>query len=288
MKGPDPVAAQSRWDGPLERVDRAVVELGLVRSRSRAAELIGAGGIAIDGVPAAKPGARVRAGSLVSVLGDDNYVSRGAHKLVAALDEFAIDPAGKLALDLGASTGGFTQVLLERGAREVLAIDVGHDQLAPELRADPRVRVVEGCNARELDAALLADLTGVAERPSIVVADLSFISLTLILPAITRCTDAGAELALLIKPQFEVGRVRDGIVTDPALWREAIVKVIASAGENSLGVRGLAASPIAGGEGNREFLVHLVRGEPADPGEWSSRIDEVCGPVDARDEGSGE
>ncbi|GAA1575707.1 TlyA family RNA methyltransferase [Leucobacter aridicollis] len=282
------MAAESRWDGPLERVDRAVVELGLVRSRSRAAELIGAGGIAIDGVTATKPGTRVRAGALVSVRGDDHYVSRGAHKLIAALTAFAIDPAGRLALDLGASTGGFTQVLLEHGAREVLAVDVGHDQLAPELRADPRVRVVEGCNARELDAALLATLTGVAERPSLVVADLSFISLTLILPAITRCTDPGAELALLIKPQFEVGRVRDGIVTDPALWREAILKVLTSAAENGLGVRGLAPSPIAGGEGNREFLVHLLRGEPTDPGEWTERIDEVCAPAYTREEGSGE
>lgn len=276
------------WNGAPQRLDRVAVELGLVRSRSRAAELIGAGGIAIDGAPATKPGAKVSAGARVSVTGDDHYVSRGAHKLVAALDEFALDATGRLALDLGASTGGFTQVLLERGANTVLAVDVGHDQLAPELRGDDRVRVVEGCNARELDADMLAELTGVADRPSLVVADLSFISLTLILPAITRCTDDGADLALLIKPQFEVGRVRDGVVTDPGLWRDAIAKVLAAAVSNRLAVRGLAPSPIAGGEGNREFLVHLVRGEPSDPREWDERIREVCEPGYTREEGTEE
>lgn len=191
MRARSAVDTEGLWNGAPQRLDRVAVELGLVRSRSRAAELIGAGGIAIDGVPATKPGAKVTAGARVSVTGDDHYVSRGAHKLVAALDEFALDATGRLALDLGASTGGFTQVLLERGANTVLAVDVGHDQLAPELRGDDRVRVVEGCNARELDADMLAELTGVADRPSLVVADLSFISLTLILPAITRCTDDG-------------------------------------------------------------------------------------------------
>lgn len=286
--GPDPVREDQRWERDPERLDRALVGLGLLRSRSRAAELIDAGRVEVDGVTAVKPGARVRAGSLVSVLGDTHFVSRGAHKLVEALDRFGIDPSARLALDLGASTGGFTQVLLERGASEVLAVDVGHDQLAAEIRADDRVRVVEGCNARELDAELLAALTGVAERPSLVVADLSFISLTLILPAITRCTDAGAELALLIKPQFEVGRVRDGVVTDPALWAQAIEKVLRSASEHGLGIRGLEPSPIAGGEGNREFLVYLVRGEPSDPREWDERIREVCATPREREEGKHE
>ena len=288
MRARSAVDTEGLWNGAPQRLDRVAVELGLVRSRSRAAELIGAGGIAIDGAPATKPGAKVSAGARVSVTGDDHYVSRGAHKLVAALDEFALDATGRLALDLGASTGGFTQVLLERGANTVLAVDVGHDQLAPELRGDDRVRVVEGCNARELDADMLAELTGVADRPSLVVADLSFISLTLILPAITRCTDDGADLALLIKPQFEVGRVRDGVVTDPGLWRDAIAKVLAAAVSNRLAVRGLAPSPIAGGEGNREFLVHLVRGEPSDPREWDERIREVCEPGYTREEGTEE
>lgn len=285
----EPTTGQAgTWEGAPERVDRVVVELGLVRSRSRATELIAQGSVQIDGRPATKPGARVRSGQAVTVLGDDHYVSRGAHKLVAALDEFSIDPAGLIALDLGASTGGFTQVLLERGVSEVLAVDVGHDQLAAEIRHDSRVRVVEGCNARELDAPMLAELTGVSARPRLVVADLSFISLTLILPAITRCTDAGAELALLIKPQFEVGRVRDGVVTDPSLWADAIRKVLASAVANDLGVLGLAPSPIAGGEGNIEFLVHLQRGEAGDPGEWEARIEAVCATALVRVEGTGE
>ncbi|GAA1325355.1 TlyA family RNA methyltransferase [Leucobacter albus] len=277
---------EGRWLGAPERLDRAVVALGLVRSRSRAAELVGAGGIAVDGAVAGKPGLKVREGSLLTVRGDDHYVSRGAHKLLAALDAFSVDPAGRVALDLGASTGGFTQVLLERGAATVLAVDVGHDQLAAEIRSDQRVRVVEGCNARELDAAALASLTGVAELPSLVVADLSFISLTLILPAIARCTGPGAELALLIKPQFEVGRVRDGIVTDPGLWRDAIRTVLRSATESGFAVRGLAPSPIAGGEGNREFLVHLVCAEPGDPREWEGRIVEVSAPARTHDEGN--
>lgn len=287
-KWPDQVQQAGQWDGEPARLDRALVDLGLVRSRNRAAELIAAGGVAVDGETARKAGTRVRAGGQITVSGDDHYVSRGAHKLLAALDIFAIDPADRLALDLGASTGGFTQVLLERGAREVLAVDVGHDQLAPEIRADARVRVVEGCNARDLDAATLASLTGVVERPSLIVADLSFISLTLILPAIARCAHDGAELALLIKPQFEVGRVRDGIVTDPAQWAGAIRTVLDAAAAEGLAARGIAPSPIAGGEGNREFLVHFVRAAAPDPREWEARIHEVCTETSEHVEGTNE
>lgn len=273
------VVEPREWRGSTERLDRALAELGLARSRSHATELIASGSVSIDGVVAAKPGARVHTGASLTVLGGDHYVSRGAHKLVSALDTFGIDPHARLALDLGASTGGFTQVLLERGAREVLAVDVGHGQLAEVIRQDKRVRVVEGCNARNLDAAMLAELTGVDELPSLVVADLSFISLTLILPAIARCAASGADLALLIKPQFEVGRVKDGIVRGPELWAQAIDMVLASAAENGFATRGLARSPIAGGEGNREFLVHLVRTSPADPREWEDRVRELCAPA---------
>ena len=272
------MGAEQPWPHEPERLDRALAELGLARSRSHASELIASGAALVDGAIAGKPGTRVRTGAVVSVRGGDHYVSRGAHKLIAALDGFGIDPADRLALDLGASTGGFTQVLLERGAREVLAVDVGHGQLAGEIRHDPRVRVVEGCNARGLDAASLAELTGVAEAPSLIVADLSFISLTLVLPAMVRCAAAEAELALLIKPQFEVGRVRDGIVTDPALWAEAIRTVLGAAAEHGLVTLGLAPSPIAGGEGNREFLAHFARGVAADPGEWEGRVRELCAP----------
>lgn len=279
---------EGEWRGDTERLDRALAELGLARSRSHATELIASGSAAIDGAPAAKPGARVHTGDVLTVRGSDHYVSRGAHKLVAALDAFGIDPHARLALDLGASTGGFTQVLLERGAREVLAVDVGHGQLAASIRQDARVRVVEGCNARNLDAGMLGELTGVTELPSLVVADLSFISLTLILPAIARCAAAGADLALLIKPQFEVGRVKDGVVLAPELWAQAITTVLASAAENGFAVRGLERSPIAGGEGNREFLVHLTHTNPTDPREWEDRVHELCAPITDIDEGSDE
>lgn len=260
------------WTGAPARLDRVLAEAGLARSRSRAAELIALGGVRVDGAIATKAGARVAAGSRIEVSGDDHYVSRAAHKLIAGLDRFGIDPSDAVAMDLGASTGGFTQVLLERGARAVLAIDVGRDQIVDELRSDARVRLVEGWNARELDADALAERTGVDEPPGLVVADLSFISLTLILPAIARVAAPGADLVLLIKPQFEVGRVRDGVVTDPGLWAEAIRLVLSAATRHGFGARGLDASPIAGGAGNREFLVHFQRGGSGDPTEWDERI----------------
>ncbi|PRI10621.1 TlyA family rRNA (cytidine-2'-O)-methyltransferase [Leucobacter massiliensis] len=258
-----------------------MTRLGLVRSRSRAAEIIAAGGVRIDGAAATKAGARVAAGSRIELLASDRYVSRAAHKLLAGLDGFGVEPRGRIALDVGASTGGFTQVLLERGAELVQAIDVGHGQLAEELRGDARVRVVEGCNARELTPEGLAAATGVAERPSLVVADLSFISLRLVLPALARTAAEDAEMVLLVKPQFEVGRVRDGVVTDPSQWAEAIRAVLAAAAGCGLVPLGLAASPIAGGNGNREFLLHLARGERAgapgaDQREWEQRIAQLC------------
>ncbi|WP_246454382.1 TlyA family RNA methyltransferase [Leucobacter denitrificans] len=283
---PEAARAERRWAGVPTRADRALAEVGLARSRSHASELIASSRVQVDGVVVTKAGVKVHEGALLEVTGGDDYVSRGAHKLVAALDSFNINPAGRLALDLGASTGGFTQVLLERNARKVLAVDVGHDQLADQIRADSRVRVVEGCNARNLDSEELSRLTDVNEAPSLVVADLSFISLTLVLPAISRCASTDADLALLIKPQFEVGRVRGGVVTDPAQWREAIHKVLDAASQCGLEPWGLALSPIAGSEGNREFLVHFVRGETADPREWEERVRELCARAAAKGEGS--
>lgn len=276
------------WEGDDERLDRALAALGLARSRSHATTLIAEGGVTLEGVTAAKPGAKVVRGTRIDVSGADHYVSRGAHKLLAALDEFQIDPAGRLALDLGASTGGFTQVLLERGAREVIALDVGHDQLVQQLRDDARVRVVEGCNARALDSETLAELSGTAEAPTVIVADLSFISLTLILPAIQRIADPGADIALLIKPQFEVGRVKHGVVSNPEQWAEAIRTVLDAAARAGFVTHGLAVSPIAGGEGNREFLVHFKGGTGANPREWDERVRELCSlrATAAADEGS--
>ncbi|MGD9606061.1 MAG: TlyA family RNA methyltransferase [Leucobacter sp.] len=280
------------WEGGSIRLDRALAELGLARSRSHAAELIARGRVLCDGLPAVKAGARVQAGSSLEVEAGEHYVSRAAHKLIAGLDAFGIDPAGALALDVGASTGGFTQVLLERGAREVIALDVGHDQLAPELRADPRVRVVEGCNARELGPELLAEVSGTHETPQLVVGDLSFISLTLVLPAIVRAAPR-AVLMLLVKPQFEVGRqgLRDGIVVDEALAAEAVQRVLDRAAGLGCPCIGLAPSPFTGEHGNREMLAcfspvaeahgdpagDALRTAPADPTEWEDRIRSLMG-----------
>lgn len=271
---PSPVERERAWQGEPARLDRVLPELGLARSRSQAAELIAAGQVSVDGRVVAKAGARVDPGARVRAAGADHYVSRGARKLLEALDRFGVDPGDRLALDLGASTGGFTQVLLERGARLVLAIDVGHDQLAPGLRGDPRVRLVEGCNARELTRGGLAAATGAPGLPSVVVADLSFISLRLVLPAISRVASPDADVVLLIKPQFEVGRqgVREGIVGDPALHASAIRDVLGVAADWGLGAAGLAPSPIAGASGNREFLVHLRAGPGTDPAHWEERI----------------
>ena len=243
------------------RLDLALAARGLVRSRSQAAEFIAAGRVRVDGVVVTKAGARIAADAELQLDGADHYVSRAAHKLLTGLTHFAITPATRFALDLGASTGGFTQVLLEGGAREVIALDVGHGQLAPELRADARVRVVEGCNARELTPELLSQLAGTAEAPSLVVGDLSFISLTLVLPAIARIAATRSELLLLIKPQFEVGRqgIRDGIVVDPALADRAIATVVACATELGFTHHGTTASPFTGQHGNHEFLAYFSR-----------------------------
>lgn len=265
------------WGGPAERLDRVLPALGLARSRSQAAELISQQKVRVRGELALKAGAKVAESCEVSVEGADHYVSRAAQKLLAGLDTFGVDATGKLALDVGASTGGFTQVLLERGAREVLAVDVGHGQLADIIRQDARVRVVEGCNARELTPEGLALATGVAEAPQLIVADLSFISLELVLPAMTSVAAADAQFVLLIKPQFEVGRqgISGGIVNDPALATEAVARVILSAAQQGLACAGVAASPITGEHGNQEVLAHFVRAQPPYPTEWEQRIREL-------------
>lgn len=264
----------TNWQGPVERLDRVLPELGLARSRSQAAELISTGRVRVNGECAAKAGARIAARSSIEVDEVDHYVSRAARKLIAGLDAFSVDPVGALVLDVGASTGGFTQVLLERGAREVLAVDVGHGQLADEIRADSRVRAVEGCNARDLTPQVLAERTGVQEAPGIVVGDLSFISLKLVLPALLSVAADNADFVLLIKPQFEVGRqgVSGGIVTDQRLAVAAVAKVVDSAASIGLACLGLAASPIAGEHGNREVLAHFACGTVAVRPEWEQRL----------------
>ena len=238
-----------------QRLDELLVVRGLFQTRSRARDAIERGTVAVSGRVETRPGRPVDED--VEVVVDDparRYVSRSALKLVAALDHFAIDVTGTAALDVGASTGGFTQVLLERGAASVIALDVGRDQLHETLRADPRVQVIEGLNARDLT---LGHLGGV--RPRIVVIDVSFISLKLALPPALALAAPGASAALLVKPQFEAGREaigKGGLLRDSALGPR-IAQDLSAWLDTQPGWRsfGIAPSPIEGGDGNREFLL---------------------------------
>ena len=249
--------------GERRRLDQAMVERGLADSRSRARALIEAGLVTIDGVAADKPSRSVAADAAIALSGLDHpWVSRGGIKLVHALDHFAVPVEGRVALDIGASTGGFTDVLLARGARRVYAVDVGHDQLVPKLRDDPRVVVLERVNARYLTAA------EVPERVALLVSDASFIGLETLLPASLDRAAPGADLVALIKPQFEVGPAlvgKGGVVKDPAL-HQATCQRIAGWLDARPGwrVHGLTESPIRGPDGNVEFLIHARRteGEP--------------------------
>ncbi len=259
---PDPAASGARLDVEL-------VRRGLARSRGAAAEAIAQGIVSVDGRPAVKASTPVAPGAVLEIAGADHYVSRGAHKLIAALDAFGIDPRGRVALDAGASTGGFTQVLLERGAARVFAVDVGHGQLAAEMQEHPLVANLEGQNLRYLtrdSPAFLRYAGELAEAgwPSLVVGDVSFISLALLLEPLAALAEPDADLALLVKPQFEVGRggVREGIVRDRALRHDAATSVLWAAWDLGLGALGIVDSPIPGGSGNREYLVHLRRGAP--------------------------
>ncbi|MEB4613815.1 TlyA family RNA methyltransferase [Leucobacter sp. M11] len=259
------------------RLDQALPQRGLARSRSHAAELIAAGLVRVDGRPVSKASFRVPAEARIEVDGGDHYVSRAAHKLLAGLDAFGLDVTGRLCLDVGASTGGFTQVLLEREALEVLAIDVGHGQLSPLLEADPRVRLAEGFNARNMTPETLAAATGQAASPTLVVGDLSFISLPLVLPALVASAAEGADFVLLIKPQFEVGRtgIREGIVHDPDRRADAVAGVLWAAWDLGLGTCGLIESPIAGGNGNREYVAHLRAAHGENPSSWRDTVNEL-------------
>ncbi|MEO1000404.1 MAG: TlyA family RNA methyltransferase [Pseudomonadota bacterium] len=232
------------------RLDRALVAAGLAESRARAQALIAAGVVRVGGRPAEKASAEVADGAALEVTGNPNpWVSRAALKLVHALDHFGISTAGRVALDLGASTGGFTEVLLARGAAHVHAVDVGHGQLHPRLAGDPRVTLWEGVNARALPSAL--------PRPGIVTADLSFISLTTALPPALVLAAPDADLIALIKPQFEAGKgaVGKGVVRDPEVQAEVRARIAAFLRDAGWSVTGQAESPIAGGDGNREFLI---------------------------------
>ncbi|HEV8567906.1 MAG TPA: TlyA family RNA methyltransferase [Actinoplanes sp.] len=251
------------------RLDAELVRRKLARSREQAAALVAAGRVQVRGTVARKVAAMIDPADPVVVSGDDpaaDYVSRGGHKLAGALAAFGPDGLavdGRRCLDAGASTGGFTDVLLRAGAREVVAVDVGYGQLAWPLRTNGKVVVLERTNVRTLAPDAIGgpvDLT---------VADLSFISLRLVLPALAACTAPGGDLVLMVKPQFEVGRERvgvGGVVRDPALRAEAVLGVAAAAAELGLGVAGVTASPLPGPSGNVEFFVWFRRGAPtADP-----------------------
>ncbi|ALJ20976.1 TlyA family RNA methyltransferase [Microbacterium sp. No. 7] len=263
------------------RLDVALAAQGLARSRTHARQLIADGLVTVDGRGIVKPSTPVAVDAVLAVASADHYVSRAAHKLVAALDAFGIPVTGRLALDLGASTGGFTQVLRERGAEPVIALDVGHGQLAPQIAADTGVIVVEGSNVRDLTPASLAAQSGIPRRPSIVTADLSFISVTFAFAPVVDVAADDADVVVLIKPQFEVGRtgVREGVVTDPGLRADAVASALWSAWDAGLGVHGFLASPIVGTHGNAEFLAHLRRriGDSGNPSEWGDTVNRLAG-----------
>ncbi len=239
------------------RLDRAVVDRGLAPTAQHAQDLIRGGKVTVDGLPRNKPAAQISPGAHIKLMEPGpKYVSRGGHKLAHALDVFNVDPRGRICADLGSSTGGFTDCLLQRNAAKVFAIDVGYGQLAWSMRTHPSVVVMERTNARHLQAADLSDPI------ALIVGDLSFISLRLILPAIQRIGQPGSEAVLLIKPQFEAGPEglrRGGVVKDDATRTAAIAEVVDDARQHGFVVHGTVASPIAGARsGNIEELVHLT------------------------------
>lgn len=232
-----------------------MVRRALATSRQEAQEAIRAGLVAVGGSPVDRPARLVDPAEAIQVAGSPRrFVSRGGEKLAAALDAFQIDPRGRHCLDAGASTGGFTDALLQRGAVAVTAVDVGYGQLAWSLREDPRVVVMERTNVRDLAP------DDVAVRPDLVVADLSFIPLSLVVAVLVRLAADGADLVLLVKPQFEAGRAAvgpGGVVRDPAAWRRSIEAVVDAGEKAGAGALGLTVSPLPGPAGNVEFLLHL-------------------------------
>jgi 23S rRNA (cytidine1920-2'-O)/16S rRNA (cytidine1409-2'-O)-methyltransferase len=241
----------------MTRLDVWLAEQGLSESREKAQALVMAGRVRIDGRPATKPGTRVREGERVEVEPGPAHVGRGALKLRGALEALAVDPRGAVAIDVGASTGGFTETLLERGAIRVYAVDVGRGQLHERLRQDPRVVILDRTNARSLSPAL------VPEPCAIAVMDVSFISARKLLAPLRSVLAESASALVLVKPQFEVGRRqvgKGGLVREPELHLQALEEVADFAQGAGYGVRGACASPVTGASGNREFFLHLVPG----------------------------
>lgn len=260
---------------PRVRLDQLLVERGLAETRSRAQALVLAGKVGVGEGDATrrdrKPGDLLPVDTPVQIAEPQPYVSRGGHKLAAALDAFELDPAGLVCLDVGASTGGFTDVLLQRGASRVYALDVGRGQIAESLRRDPRVVSMERTNARSLTVSTLP------ETVALVTIDVSFISLGLILGPVATTLEPGGQVVALVKPQFEAGKGRTdhGVVRDPAIHREVLERIVGLAAEMGFGMRAVLASPLAGPDGNREFLAHLARGPSC--ADIDTRIAEATG-----------
>jgi 23S rRNA (cytidine1920-2'-O)/16S rRNA (cytidine1409-2'-O)-methyltransferase len=238
------------------RADRLLVARGLFESRTRAQAAIAAGRVTADGVPVRKASEDISEAAVIEAEAEHPYVSRGGVKLAAALDYFHIEVRGRICLDVGASTGGFTEVLLARGARRVFAIDVGRDQLHPRLRGRDDIVSMEETDIRALDPARLP------ERPDFTAVDVSFISLKLVLPAVAKLLGDRATLLALIKPQFEAQRrdIKKGIVRDPAIHAAICDDIAAFLSSQGWRIGGIAASAILGGDGNREFFVAASRG----------------------------
>lgn len=259
----------------MTRLDKELVARGLASSRTRAAQLIGDAAVSVDGRGDVKPSTPVTSAAHINVTEQTHWVSRAAHKLLGALQTFPnVDAAGTRCLDAGASTGGFTQVLLEQGAAHVTAADVGHGQLAAQLREHRRVTNSEGINLRYVQPGDLGDAF------ELIVADLSFISLRLVLDPLARLAAQDADLLIMVKPQFEVGRAllpRTGVVTDPMQRRVAVEGVITAAADAGLIAVGIARSPLAGQDGNAEFFLHLWKG-PAGASALDDRLS-GAGPV---------
>jgi len=256
MAWPASSSTATRRAAPTSRrLDVWLVEHGLAESREKAQALVMAGRVRVDGQPATKAGTAVRAAAAVDVIPGPQHVGRGAIKLEGALDAFGVDPRGRVAVDVGASTGGFTETLLQRGATRVYAVDVGHGQLHESLRGDARVVVLERVNARHLTAREVPEACGIAT------VDVSFISVTKLLAPLRTVLATEADVLVLVKPQFEVGRGqvgRGGIVKAPEKHLQALRDVAAAArSEAKLAVVAACPSPILGMEGNREFFLHL-------------------------------
>jgi 23S rRNA (cytidine1920-2'-O)/16S rRNA (cytidine1409-2'-O)-methyltransferase len=259
------------------RLDAALVERGLAPTREKAARLILAGAVRVDGRRVDKAGTLVAEASHIEMTAAPRYVSRGGDKLVHALTAFGISARGRVCVDAGASTGGFTHCLLEGGATRVYAVDVGAGQLDARLRADPRVHVMDRVNARALPPDAFEP------PPSLATVDVSFISLEKVLPAVLGVLAEGGEAVVLVKPQFEVGRGqvgKGGVVRDPAQHRQVLERMSAWCEDTGWPARGVTASPLVGPKGNREFFLHLARGSGLP--DLAERIAGVVSPPESR------